>query len=82
VGAAALAGIIYRVGEEAAKAIQKIQQAPQTITNSFREMNTAAQLSNDSLAVTNDRLENEIAKLQGKPQNNLRWRSTRPGSGR
>lgn len=71
VGGIALAGVFVKIGEEAAKAIQKIEQAPQAISNSFRELNTSAQSANDSLAITNDRLENEIAKLQGKPQNNL-----------
>jgi hypothetical protein len=72
VGGIALAGIFVKIGEEAAKAIKKVEEAPQSITNSFRELNNAAQSSNDALAITNDKLENEIAKLQGKPQNNLK----------
>ena len=71
VGAIAFAGVIARIGEEAATAIRKVEQAEQNVGNSFRSLNLSAQGANDALAVTNDRLENEIAKLQGKPQNNL-----------
>ena len=72
VGGIALAGVFVKIGEEAAKAIQKIEQAEQAITNSFRTLNLSGQTANDTLAITNDRLENEIAKLSGKPQNNLK----------
>ena len=72
VGGIALAGVFVKIGEEAAKAIQKIEQAEQSITNSFRTLNLSGLTANDTLAITNDRLENEIAKLQGKPENNLK----------
>jgi hypothetical protein len=71
VGALAFAGVIYRMGEEATEAFRKVQQLPTVLTNGFRDMNASALTANDTLRVTNDRLENEIAKLQGKPQNNL-----------
>ena len=71
VGALAFAGVIYKLGEEAAAAFKKVQQLPTVLTNGFREMNASALTANDAMRVTNDRLEMEIAKLQGKPQNNL-----------
>jgi hypothetical protein len=71
VGGIALAGVFVKIGEEAAKAIKEIQQMPQAITNGFRELNQAGLTANDTLQLTNDRLRNEIAKLEGKPQNNL-----------
>src|ERR1700761_177625 len=71
VGGIALAGVFVKIGEEAYKAIQAVQKAQQGIDNSFRSLNLSGQTANDTLRVTNDRLENEIAKLQGKPQNNL-----------
>lgn len=71
VGGIALAGVFVKIGEEVANAIRKIEQMPTAIENGFRTLNMSAQTANDSLRVTNDRLENEIAKLEGKPQNNL-----------
>lgn len=71
VGGIALAGVFVKIADEAAKAIQKVNQAEQQISNSFRTLNLSGQTANDMLAIANDRLENEISKLQGKPQNNL-----------
>jgi hypothetical protein len=71
VGGIALAGVFVKIADEAAKAIQKVQQSEQAISNAFQSLNISGMLANDTLRVTNDRLENEIAKLQGKPQNNL-----------
>ncbi len=72
VGGIALAGVFVKIGMEAAKFIETVQKAPQAIDNGFRALNLSAQTANDSLAITNERLENELAKLQGKPQNNLK----------
>lgn len=71
VGGIALAGVFVKIGTEAAEAIQKVRQMPTVIAAGFRELNDSAQTANDTMRVTNDRLENEIAKLEGKPQNNL-----------
>ncbi len=72
IGGIALAGVFAKIGTEAAKAIETVLKMPQAITNSFRSLNLAGQTANDTLRITNDRLENEIAKLEGKPQNNLK----------
>src|ERR1700733_1380733 len=50
VGAIALAGVFVKIGEEAAKAIQKVEKAEQEITNSFRSLNLSGQTANDTLA--------------------------------
>lgn len=56
---------LYQMGKAAREAGEKTRDA-------FSAMNQAAQGSNDELRVTNDRLENEIAKLEHKPANNLK----------
>jgi hypothetical protein len=71
VGGIAFAGMIGEVGNKVVEFVQKTRQIPDNIKLGFQQMNDSARLANDSLAVTNDRLANEIAKLQGKPQNSL-----------
>lgn len=54
------------------EAIKKAQDAPQRLAQGFRELNAPLKLANDELDLTNAKLENEIAKLSGKPQNSLK----------
>ncbi len=72
VGAIALGGVFVKIGSEMAKFIESVNKMPTAINNGFRTLNLSAQSSNDALAVTNDKLANEVAKLEGKPQNNLK----------
>ena len=71
VGGIALAGVFVRIGEEAAKAIQKVQQAPQVISNSFREMNLSAETTIDTLNLSTAKMQEQIALLSGKRPNTL-----------
>jgi hypothetical protein len=71
VGAAALGGLVAKMGIEFAQFIQKVNQTPQAIQNAFRELTSGGLLANDELRKTNDELDNQIAKLSGKPQNNV-----------
>jgi hypothetical protein len=71
VGALAFAGVVYRVGEEATKAIQKVLQAPQAISNSFRELNLGAESSIDTLRLSTAKMNEQIALLTGKRPNEL-----------
>jgi hypothetical protein len=72
VGAIALAGVFVKIGGEVLRFIENVNKMPTAIQNGFRTLNLSAQSSNDALAVTNDKLQMEIDKLQGKPQNNLK----------
>lgn len=75
VGAIALAGVVSELigkANEVYEAFQKMKDAPKHIADEFRAVNAPLQIANDQLEVLNVRLENEIAKLQGKPQNNLK----------
>ena len=74
-GALALTGVIGKLVEKAGDAYQgivKLQEAPKRIGEEFQKLDQPIRVANDELAVTNDRLANEIAKLQGKPQNGLK----------
>jgi hypothetical protein len=58
--------------------VQAIRQAfkdmadePQAVAQAFREFNGPLQLANDDLRISNDLLDQEIAKLRGKPTNGL-----------
>lgn len=68
VGGLALAGVFVKIGEEAVNFIQKMNEIP---ANPFEGLISSAKLSNDQLAITNDRLAMEIAKLEHKPVNGM-----------
>jgi hypothetical protein len=68
VGAIALIGVFVRIGEEVSKFISKLNEIPE---NPFAGMIASSKLGNDALAITNDRLQLEIAKLEHKPQNRM-----------
>lgn len=71
VGGIALAGVFVKIGEEAAKAVEKIQKAPQVISNAFREMNLSAESSIDSLKLSTAKMQEQIDLLSGKRPNTL-----------
>jgi hypothetical protein len=75
IGAVATIGIFTELGdriEKVSEALKQMQTAPQRIAAAFRGINGPLQQTNDELAVSNDKLANEIAKLQGKPQNGIK----------
>jgi hypothetical protein len=72
IGAVAFLGIIGEAGKKVYEFIEGIQSAPEKVAGAFREFGTSLQLSNDQLAITNARLENDIAKLEGRRPNNLK----------
>lgn len=53
-------------------AFQKMREAPQQIAQSARELIAPLKEANDELDLTNAKLENEIAKLGGKPENGIK----------
>lgn len=73
-GGLALIGIFEHLGQEVFnlyEAFKNFQEAPQRIAQGFNSLSQSAHATNDELDVTNARLANEIAKLEGKPQNAL-----------
>jgi hypothetical protein len=71
VGALAFAGVIYKMGEEVFEAVKKVQQLRDKARESFLSLTEGAIKSADSLRVTNDKLEEQIAILQHKPVNTV-----------
>ena len=73
-GAIALGGVLFELikkANEAYDAFVKFGEAPKRIGQEFQAITQPIRIANDELAVTNDKLENQIAKLQGRPQNGL-----------
>jgi hypothetical protein len=67
-GVAALGIAAYEV----AKKLREIQEEPERIAAEFARLTGATKTANDELRVANDRIENSIAKLEHRPQNNLK----------
>lgn len=72
VGAIALGGAMSEMATKVYDFFKKMQETPERVAGAFRELQAPIRLFNDELAVTNDRLRNDIAKLEGKPQNRLK----------
>src|ERR1017187_9941816 len=71
----ALIAVIYEAVKkvlELRKAIEDMHVAAERSAAEFARFNDSQKLANDELKVTNDRLENAIAKLAHKPENNLK----------
>ncbi len=71
IGGIAFLGLLTKLGAEVYKFYRDIASAPEKTAGMFRELNSSVQITNDAMAVSNDRLEQEIAKLEGKRQNTL-----------
>lgn len=72
IGAIALLGFLYEMEEKLEAFIKKLDEMAEHAHEAFAAMHTDAELANDSMQLSNDELENTIAKLQGNPQNNLK----------
>ena len=72
VGAVALVGVLARMGEEFQKTIDHAKNLATNITSGFESLRASSQLANDELALTNQKLEDQIAKISGKPENRLK----------
>lgn len=72
VGGIAFAGLLLKLGEEVKKFYDQFRDAPEKVTSAFRTLNASARQTNDEMALTNTRLENQIAKLEGRRQNTLK----------
>jgi hypothetical protein len=72
VGGLAFAGLLAELGSKVANFFSKLKEGPEKLRGGFANLNASLKVTNDGLAVSNARLLNEIAQLQGKPTNNLR----------
>jgi hypothetical protein len=72
IGVFAVATGIYRAASAATEYIQKNREMARTIEEGFGSANLAYQKSNDELAVTNDKLQSAIDKIEKHPNNGLK----------
>lgn len=72
VGGIAFGEIIGRMTGEAIKFFQESSQGAERTKSEFRELTLGIQTTNDELQLSNDKLDNQIAKLTGKRQNALK----------
>src|ERR1700730_1467444 len=72
VGGIAFGAMIVGLGKKVNEFFRDIREAPQRINMAFSSANAGLRLTNDELKGANDRLENDIAKLEGKRQNQLK----------
>jgi hypothetical protein len=72
IGGLAFLGLLGKLGEEVRKFYTDLRDAPEKMAGAWRDLNAPIKLSNDELAVSVDRVNNEIAKLLGLRQNTLK----------
>lgn len=72
VGGIAFASMLVELGTKAYEFYRSIQDGPEKARGAFRALLEPLKQTNDELRVSNDRLGNEIAKLEGKRQNTLK----------
>jgi hypothetical protein len=74
-GALGVVGVLTEMGKKAEEAYEKLKQvseAPSHISQAFADLNRPLVITNVELQKQVDTLDNEIAKLSGKPQNGLK----------
>jgi hypothetical protein len=69
IGGLAFAGLIAGIGEKVVDFIRKVNAMPKALADGFTAMNLAQTSSNDAMRIANDRLDDQIAKLEHRPQN-------------
>lgn len=72
IGAIAFGGMIVKMGEEVYEFFKDIRTGAERANQAFRDLGAPLRSTNDALAVSNARLETEIAKLEGQHQNTLK----------
>lgn len=72
VGALALGGVVYELGQKVYKFIEAVNAVPKAISLGFRTANSAMETTNDELQVQIDKTQDRIDKLTGKQSNGLK----------
>jgi hypothetical protein len=72
IGAAAVIGIGVELVGKIKAAIDVFRQMPTAIRNAFDTLTQEQAKSNDSIEQTNDSLQQQISRIEHKPQNNLK----------
>jgi hypothetical protein len=72
IGGIAFLDLMVKMGDEAKKFYQENRDAPEKMAGAWRTLATSGKMSNDELAVSIDKVNLEIARLEGKRQNTLK----------
>ncbi len=72
IGGIAFGAMVVELGAKVAEFIKETKEMPERLRDGFRDLHDSAQMANDELRLTNANLDNQLAKLQGKPENNLK----------
>lgn len=72
VGALAFGGLVEEVGSRLNRFFKEIQNAGAVTRQAFRDLDEPIRHANDLLAVANVRLQEDIAKLEGRHENTLK----------
>lgn len=70
-GPAAFAAMVFDIGEKIYAMEQKTAKAKDVVGQAFSDLNQKAQINIDTLNVENDKLQDQIDKLSGHPNNGL-----------
>lgn len=71
IGAIAFGSLVVSLGSKLGEFYKNAAEGPQRINSAFLSIQAPLKLTNDELLVANDRLANDIAKLEGKHENTL-----------
>ena len=71
IGAAGLAGLLFDMGERGVEAFEKIQGAADATRSAFQDQHDKAQITIDDLEIENQKIQDQIDKLSGHPNNGL-----------
>jgi hypothetical protein len=71
IGGLAFAGLLLKLADEVKKFYTTTRDASEKTANAFRELGAPLRLVNDNLAITNQQVANQIAKLEGRRENTL-----------
>jgi hypothetical protein len=71
VGGIALAGVFAKIGEEAYKAIKKIEGMSNVVREAFDQMNASAMKNVDAMNLSTEKIREATALLQNKPVNTV-----------
>jgi lambda family phage tail tape measure protein len=69
IGGLAFAGMLFDIGTKVYDFVEKVRAMPEALTVGFRALAQAQMLANDEMRLSNDRLDDQIAKLEHRPQN-------------
>jgi hypothetical protein len=72
VGAIAFGGVLFEMGKKAVEFFETLRDGPDKSRAAFASLTGSIRLANDELQLANDRLANDIARMEGRHENTLK----------